>query len=184
MLYHKFELCVILATNIEQYVLPLYLARDLITMKSIKHIVTFSILLPAFLLVTKSSYGQKDFSKLATSTDSSYGYTALNPLKLKKGNQAKSIENSYNFLSGLKTQDDQSLTFLSRVTTDDPNYKKPVIKINNRYTGMPISGKLGLLDKYVFLTSSTKDTITIFVDIYNKGNLMLPVGLKYAERNK
>jgi hypothetical protein len=68
------------------------------------------------------------------------------------------------------------------VTTDNPNFKKPLINLYDRTTGMPINGKLGLLDKYVFLTSSTKDTVTLFVDIYNKGDLMLPVGLKYEKK--
>jgi hypothetical protein len=136
------------------------------------------------LLFTNTSYRQKEFSKLVNSTDTSYGYTAQNALRLKKGNQGKSIAYSYNFLSGLKTQDNQTLTLLFRATVDDPNYKQPAIKINNRFTGMPISGKLGLLDKYVFLTSNTKGTVKIFVDIYNKGTLMLPIGLKYEERQK
>jgi hypothetical protein len=139
------------------------------------------MLFATLFFLTNTSYGQKDFTKLLNSTDSSYGYTAQNPLKLKKGNQGKSITNSYTLLSGLKTQDNQALKFLSRVTTDDPNYKEPAIKINNRYTGMPISGKLGLLDRYVFLTANTRDTVTIFVDIYNKGTLMLPIGLKYVQ---
>jgi hypothetical protein len=46
---------------------------------------------------------------------------------------------------------------------------------------LPISGKLGILDKYVFLTSVTRDTVILFVDIYNKGRLQLPVGLKYEQ---
>jgi hypothetical protein len=70
------------------------------------------------------------------------------------------------------------------VTTANPTYKEPSIRINNRFTGMPISGKSGLLDKYVFLTSNTMDTISVFVDIYNKGTLMIPIGLKYEQPKK
>lgn len=131
-----------------------------------------------------NSFGQKDFTKLDTSTDSSYGYSAQNPLKLKKGNQGKSIINSEKFLSGLTTQDNQSLTYLFRATVGNPTYKEPKIKLNNRYTGMPLNGKSGLLDKYVFLTSNTKDTVRLFVDIYNKGTLWLPMGLKYEQKQK
>ncbi|WP_276504638.1 hypothetical protein [Terrimonas pollutisoli] len=145
---------------------------------------SFSIIFTTLIVLSNTSYGQKDFTKLLNSIDSSYGFTAQNPLKLKKGNQEKSITNAYIFLSGLKTQDNQKLALLSRMTTEDPNYKEPAIKINNRYTGMPISGKLGLLDKYVFLTQSTRDTVTIYVDIYNKGTLMLPIGLKYEQPQK
>jgi len=133
---------------------------------------------------TITVYGQKEFPKLAAATDSTFGYTNLNPLKLKKGNREKSIDNSYKFLSGLKTLDNQTLTLLFRASTKNPNFKEPIIRLNNRFDGMPISGKLGLLDKYVFLTSNKKDTVTLFVDIYNKGDLFLPVGLKYEQQQK
>lgn len=151
-------------------------------MKNIVRSTSFISLFAILLCFTNISFGQKDFTKLVTSTDSSYGYSAQNPLKLKKGNQGKSIINSENFLSGLETEDNQSLTYLFRATVSDPNYREPKIRLNNRYTGMPISGKLGLLDRYVFLTSNTKDTIRLFVDIYNKGTLMLPIGLKYEQK--
>ncbi len=153
-------------------------------MKNILIPISVWLFLGILLLFANTSYGQKEFLKLVNSTDTSYGYIAQNALRLKKGNQGKSIAYSYNFLSGLKTQDNQTLTLLFRATVDDPNYKKPSIKINNKFTGMPISGKLDLLDKYVFLTSNTKDTIRIFIDVYNTGTLMLPQGLKYEDRKK
>ena len=155
-----------------------------IDMKNIFTHISFCLLFVTILFFKNTAFAQKDFTKLLNSTDSSYGYTGKNPLKLKKGNQEKSMSNSYNFLSGLKTQDNQTLRLLLIVTTDDPNYKEPAIKINNRFTGMPINGKLGLLDKYVFLTSVTKDTVKIFVDIYNRGTLLLPIGLKYEQPQK
>ena len=131
------------------------------------------------LLFAKLSFGQKDFSKLSVSLDSLYGYNDQNPIKLKKGNQKKSIDNTYKFLSGLKTTDNQSLKLLFRETVDNSNYIEPIINIRNKYDGMPINGKLPFLDKYVFLTSNTKDTLKLYVDIYNKGELLVPVGLKY-----
>jgi hypothetical protein len=147
-----------------------------------KIIIKYTSFILILLCFTNTSFGQKDFTKLMTSTDSSYGYSAQNPLKLKKGNQGKSIINSKKFLSGLITEDNQSLIYLFRATVGNPDYKEPKIKLNNRYTGMPLSGKLGLLDKYVFLTSNTKDTVKLFVDIYNKGTLMLPIGLRYEPK--
>ena len=47
---------------------------------------------------------------------------------------------------------------------------------------MPVGGNLGLLDKYVFVTSNTKDTVKLFVDIYSKGELMVPIGLKFEPK--
>jgi hypothetical protein len=153
-------------------------------MKKVNLKIALITILAVGLSLTKSSYAQKSFNNLALATDSSYGYSAENPIKLKKGNQEKSIANSYNFLAGLKTSDGQSLTLLSRAATRDPKYKEPAIKINNRYTGMPLNGKLGLLDKYTFLTSTSKDTIKVYIDIYNKGTLLMPIGLKYEQPQK
>jgi hypothetical protein len=42
---------------------------------------------------------------------------------------------------------------------------------------MPLNGKPGLLDKYFFVMSQ-KQTVTIYVDIYDKGELKIPKGLK------
>jgi hypothetical protein len=113
------------------------------------------------------------------STDSTYGYTDTNPLKMKRGNPGKSIGYSYDFLEGLKTIDDKKLKFVQRVTVDNPNYKRAKVELTNRYTGMPLSGKGQQLDKYIFLTFEKKDTVTIYVDIYRKGTLKIPMGLKY-----
>jgi hypothetical protein len=63
-----------------------------------KPIISKSLYLLTFAILNfsaKTSYAQKDFAKLTTTTDSTFGYTAQNPLKLKKGNQGKSIDNSY-----------------------------------------------------------------------------------------
>lgn len=46
-----------------------------------------------------------------------------------------------------------------------------------------MNGKLGILDVYEFLTSVKGDTIKIFVDVYNKGDLFLPMGLRYFENS-
>ena len=133
------------------------------------------------ILLFNPAYGQNSFSDLPTATDSSYGYTPKNPLRLKKGNQEKSMAYSYSFISGLKTLDSQTLTLLFRATVADPNYNQAALHLNNRFTGLPANGKLGVLDKYVFVTTITKDTIQLFVDVYNKGALMLPTGLKYEK---
>ncbi|NVO84340.1 hypothetical protein [Hymenobacter terrestris] len=142
----------------------------------------FCLALLIFILLARISYGQNDFANLATSADSTFGYNAHNPLLLKKGDPNSSIYNSHIFLKGLKTSDNQSLEILLRKTVNNPIYKKTAVRINSRQTGLPISGKLGLLDKYYFITSTTKDTLVIYVDIYNKGPLFIPAGLKYKKQ--
>jgi hypothetical protein len=122
--------------------------------------------------VASESNAQKAFANLPVATDSTYGYTNTNPVKLKKGNQEKSILQEMNYLSGLTTNDKQHLVFLHRTAVLNPGYKPPLITDRT-------APKAGVLDKYVFLTADTKDTVTLFIDIYSKGTLMLPVGLTY-----
>ena len=148
-------------------------------MKFIFFKTAYSSFFGTLILCSTIVYGQKNFTKLTSSTDSTFGYTVLNPLKLKKGSPDKSIINSRMFLMGLKTLDNQSLQQVSRSSIKNHAFNCSVIQIKNRFTEMPVSGKLGILDKYVFLTSNTKDTIILFVDIYNKGHLEMPIGLKY-----
>ena len=124
-------------------------------------------------------FSQKDFSTLGSSKDSTYGYSNMNPLKMKKGDQQKSIEYSKKFLKGLRTIDNFKLNYLMRYSVDDPKYNRSSVHLTNRFTGMPLNGKLGLLDEYIFTVSEKMDTIRIYVDIYNKGDLLIPKGLKY-----
>lgn len=119
--------------------------------------------------------GQRDFSRMLVSQDSTYGYTAANPLKMKRGNQGKSIGYSYDFLTGLKTNDNGRLKFLKRITVRNPAKKSKGASKRKRENH---SGNDDALDKYVFVTSA-KDTVTIYVDLYSKGKLKIPIGLKY-----
>lgn len=122
------------------------------------------------LTLANISYGQ-NFKKLSSSTDSTYGYSANNPLKTKDGTPGEGISYAKKFLNGLKTMDDQDLVLLGRNSMRDPNFKA---------TRDFQLGDGGVLDRYSFVTSVTKDTIRIYVDIYHREKLKLPVGLKYV----
>ncbi len=98
---------------------------------------------------------------------------------MKQGDIGKSIGLSKVFLRNLRTADDQSLQLLGRISISDPAYARPAIQLNNRYTGLPVSGKLGQLDVYVFKITAG-DTLRLFVDIYHKGPRLVPKGLKYV----
>jgi hypothetical protein len=125
------------------------------------------------------SHAQQPFRNLPNATDSTYGYSGMNPIRLRKGNTEKSILQQMNYLSGLTTADRQRLVLLSHSSVADPGSKEPFINVNDRFSKSPANASTRVLDKYVFLTADTKDTITLFIDIYNKGEVMLPVGLKY-----
>jgi len=140
-----------------------------------------SLICLIILVTFGAAKAQTEFSKLSVSTDSTYGRRPTNPIKLRKGEMGRSIAYSVAYLSGLRTPDNQTLQRIARITVTDPAYHKPAIGLTVRATGLPASGKLGLLDKYVFLTSVKRDTLILYVDIYNRGNLALPVGFKYMQ---
>jgi hypothetical protein len=131
------------------------------------------------LLMATSAYSQRKKAAYTAATDSTYGYTAHNPLRLKQGDIEKSIGLSQVFLRDLRTADDQPLQFLRRTTVHDPQYVRPAIQLTDRSSGMPINGAGGLLDMYLFKTA-TNDTVRLFVDVYHKGPRLVPKGLKYV----
>jgi hypothetical protein len=134
-----------------------------------------SIALVISSLMTLNIVHGQNFTKLQQSSDSTYGFTDHNPLKLKQGDPVESIRNSQKFLNGLKTATDQSLVIVGRYSVIDPNYKEPPGGI------LASLGDGGILDRYQLVNSITKDTIALYIDIYHKGNLMIPLGLKYVK---
>ena len=127
-------------------------------MKNIIRNTSLISIISTLLCFSNISLGQKDFTKLKMSTDSSYGYTQNNPLPMGDGKYSNRIKNVFKFLSGLKTKDNQTLNFLWR----------------NAYAP-------NTLDEFVLVTSNTNDTIHIFTNIRKKGKLKLPIGLKYEK---
>ena len=51
----------------------------------------------------------------------------------------------------------------------------------NRYTGLPINGNAMLIDKYYLLAQISQNTVTLFINPYEKGIVQVPVGLKYEK---
>ena len=145
-----------------------------------KIIFPFIGVLILLLLVSGYVSGQQSFLDLPNSSDSSFGYSITNPLNLKRGKKSKSIDYTVSFLKGLRTKDDQNLLLVQRTIAIDTNFKLSFFTPINRSTGLPLNGKTGILDKYVFVTSNTTDTVTIFVNIYRKERVEIPMGLKYV----
>jgi len=66
----------------------------------------------------------KFFSKIDTTIDSSYGYTAENPVLIKNKDLYSSIESSYYYISRLRTERGNKLQLIQRYSIENPNYKK------------------------------------------------------------
>ncbi len=118
-----------------------------------------------FILILLSPFlflGQNAFEKLAISTDSTYGYSIKNPIKINKETPLKSIEYTNNFISALRTKDNLSFNVSKRYSLEPP--RKTFSTTN-------------LIDVYL-LTTEKQDTIYLYVDISKGGKLFIPKGLK------
>ncbi|MBP8945273.1 MAG: hypothetical protein KBG25_05130 [Paludibacteraceae bacterium] len=125
----------------------------------------------------------KFFSKIEPTTDLSYGYTAENPVTIKNMDLNNSISSSYYYLSRLRTEKGNKLQLIQRFSVENPNYEKPKIALQNRYTGEPLSYGTGrpILDLYILKPENETDTIKIYINPYLKGTVKIPCGLKFEK---
>jgi hypothetical protein len=139
------------------------------------------ILLGLILLVSSCVVSnQKYFAEIKPSEDKLYGYTAKNPVKIKNGELQTSIQSSYYFLSRLRTADGRGFKLIYRASVENPNYRST--PFTNRYTGMPIGSGGMILDEYHLIPIEGKpDTVIIFINPYVKGDIKIPMGLKFEK---
>ena len=124
----------------------------------------------------------KFFANTTSTEDSSYGYTAENPITIKNADLNNSIGSSYYYLSRLRTEKGNQLQMVQRFSVNNPNYKKPAVPLTNRYTGQPLSYGTGpLLDYYIFVPENEADTIELYINPYLKGEVRVPIGLKFEK---
>lgn len=124
----------------------------------------------------------KFFSNVEQSTDGSYGYTAENPVLIKNADLNNSIGSSYYFLSRLRTESGNKLQLIYRYSVENPNYKKPAVALENRYTGEPLNYGTGpFLDLYILKPENEADTFKIYINPYLKGTVKVPAGLKFEQ---
>jgi hypothetical protein len=141
-----------------------------------------SIILTGLLLTGCLVSNPKFFTSVEKTEDPSYGYTAENPVTIKNADLKNSIGSSYYFLSRLRTEKGNKLELIQRYTISNPNYKKPTIKLQNRFTGQPLSyGNGPLLDFYILIPENESDTIELYINPYLKGEVKIPVGLKFEK---
>lgn len=132
-----------------------------------------------FLVISSAVNCQKN--KILPADNDTYGYTVSNPLRLKKGGITKSLQYSSKFIKCLKKEDGQKLELVKDSSFLNP-YHKPVF-FDGGKNGIKYEGKYRMIDQYVFVSSVTRDTITIYVDIYESKPLFIPMGLKYECEN-
>ncbi|MGA9211531.1 2-dehydro-3-deoxyphosphooctonate aldolase [Kaistella sp.] len=115
-----------------------------------------------FLASCSSSTSLSD-SSTNQSTDSAYGFSEKKPIKVGGGEGGPISERKYlNSLSGLNGE---SVTY-NRIGSCC------FFKSNSS----PMGG--GLLDKYAVSYEGKKDTVVLYLNRYEKGKLLAPVGFK------
>lgn len=96
------------------------------------------------------------------SADKTYGYEPSNPVKV--GNDGGGPQNERRFLNGLRGPNGETVSY-SRAGSCCP------FKTENGMMGM------GMLDNYRVTWQGASDTVSIYINMYDEGNLFVPVGL-------
>jgi hypothetical protein len=150
-------------------------------MNVLKKLLRFNFLI-VLLLTGCVVNNPKFFSTIGTATDLSYGYTPENPVTIKNGDLYNSIGSSYYYISRLRSEKGNKLQLIQRYSIGNPNYKKPTVALQNRFTGEPLNYGTGpLLDLYILIPENEQDTTKIYINPYLKGIVNIPVGLKFEK---
>lgn len=97
-------------------------------------------------------------------TDASYGYTEKNPIKV--GDFSNGPTNERKYLNSLSGPNGETISF-TRTGSCCPFDTK-----NSPY-GM------GMLDAYAVTYEGKKDTVVLYLNMYDKATLKAPVGFKF-----
>lgn len=99
------------------------------------------------------------------SSDKTYGFSESNPIKVGGSRESIGPKNERRFLSALKGPNGEKVRFYREASCclfETPNVEK---------------GMKGSLDIYKVYWEGITDTLEIYINMYDKDNLMIPVGL-------
>lgn len=107
------------------------------------------------------------FKNIETSTDPSFAYTSDRPVCIFDGDIRSSINKAYYYIANLCNSKGNYMDYLGRFSMLNPNYKDGKGK-----------SKAPMLDVYSYANGT--DTLRIYVNVYEKGELFIPAGLTFA----
>ncbi|MFB9077170.1 2-dehydro-3-deoxyphosphooctonate aldolase [Flavobacterium procerum] len=117
-------------------------------------------------LLEKEGPVEMDYFHLTTqSSDKSYGFTESNPIKVGGRSEGMGPKNERRFLSVLRGPNGETVRFYrvgSCCLFETPNVEK---------------GMKGSLDIYNVYYEDIKDTLEIYINMYDRDSLMIPLGL-------
>lgn len=105
-----------------------------------------------------------------TTTDKTYGFDKSNPIKVGGSRESLGPRNERRFLNALLGPNGEKVTYYR--TGSCCSFKTP--------NGM---NNLGLLDRYKVTWNGSSDTLHIYINMYDKGDLFIPVGFTAKNKN-
>ncbi|WP_210490291.1 hypothetical protein [Rufibacter aurantiacus] len=112
---------------------------------------------------TVESHDEDTYLLRETSSDKSYGYDRSNPIKVGGSLESSGPRNERRFLNALLGLNGEQVGYYRAGSCC--GFKTP-----NGFMGE------GLLDKYRVYWEGGKDTLSIYINMYDKGDLKVPVG--------
>ena len=128
-------------------------------MKKFQHLIFILV----FFLVGCSPKYSEVIQRIQVSSDSTYGYTPQNPIRIGYGEKSEGIAHIMDFLSRLRNNNGVPMEGYNSL---------PVI-----YVPDPC------IFKYSLVAVGTADTVELFLDTCNKEGLFIPKGLKFQINN-
>lgn len=113
---------------------------------------------------TVESLDENTYLLTDASTDNTYGYTKENPVKTGGSKEQSGPKNERRFLNALLGPNGESIGYFRAGSCC--GFKTPNGLMNN----------MGLLDIYRVWWEGSKDTVSIYINMYDKGDLYIPVG--------
>lgn len=104
------------------------------------------------------------------STDSSYAYTPENPVKVGGVGKGNGPENEHRYLRALLGPNGEDIHY--HRSGSCCGFKTPNAFI----------GDMGLLDKYMVYWEGAEDTLKIYINMYDEGDLLIPFGLTAKQK--
>ncbi|MFD3002544.1 hypothetical protein ACFS7Z_19385 [Pontibacter toksunensis] len=105
------------------------------------------------------------------SDDPTYGYDKANPIKVGGAKDRSGPDNERTFLNGLLGPNGEEVNYYRAGSCC--HFKTPNGLMNNT----------GLLDLYRVSWSGASDTLDIYINMYDKGDLKVPVGLTARKKD-
>lgn len=117
------------------------------------------------LLLDEETFYIKD-----TTFDRTYGYKQFNPVRVANDRKASGPKNERRYLNALLGPNNEEI-FYERLGSCCA-FRTPNAPIEN----------MGLLDRYQIYWKGCKDTLIVYINMYDKGSMKIPYGLK-AKKN-